>query len=258
METTWRIRAGVTWHDGTPLTADDVVFAARVEQDRELASVRNVAYDAVESVEALDPQTVIVKWRRPFVDADAMFSSTNQRGLPLPRHLLGRAYAEDKAGFLQLPYWNVSFVGTGPFKVREWALDDHIILEGFDHYVLGRPKIGEIEIRLIPDTNTVMANILAGAVEYTMDGRTIPLEEGRNVKEQWRDGRMELSTGGVPTIFPQFLNASPPIITDVRFRRALMYAMDRQDMVAASKAGSPPSRTRISGPSTATTTRSSR
>src|SRR5438309_5850391 len=70
-----------------------------------------------------------------------------------------------------------------------------------------------------------------------MDGRTIPLEEGRNVQDQWRDGRMELTIGGVLTIFPQFVNASPPIVTDVRFRRALMYAMDRQEMVDSIQGG---------------------
>jgi len=83
----------------------------------------------------------------------------------------------------------------------------------------------------------VMANILAGAVEYTMDGRTIPLEEARNVQEQWRDGRMELAIGGVLTIFPQFLNPSPPVVADVRFRGALIYVLDRQEMVDSIQGG---------------------
>jgi peptide/nickel transport system substrate-binding protein len=237
METTWRIREGATWHDATPLTAADVVFTARVEQDRELSWVRNTAYDAVESVEAPDPRTVLIRWKRPFVDADTMFSPSNQRGLPLPRHLLEARYQEEKASFLDLPYWTTGFVGSGPFKVKEWSPDSHIILEANLTFVLGRPKLDEIEIRIIPDTNTVVANVLAGQVEYTMDGRSVPFEDARQLAAQWRDGRMETAVGGTLTIYPQFLNTNPPIIREMAMRRALMYAMDRQEMVDSIQGG---------------------
>jgi len=237
METTWKIRPGATWHDGVPVTSADLLFTARLEQDRELAWVRNLAYDSIESVEAPDERTFVIKWKRPFVDADTMFAASSQRGLPLPRHLLEQPYNADKASFLQLPYWNLEFVGSGPFTVREWMPDSHIVLAAYDRFVLGRPKIDEIEIRLIPDTNAVIANILGGAVEYTMDGRTIPLEEARNAQAQWKDGKMELVVGGVPTIFPQFVATNPPLVTNLQFRRALMHSMDRQEMVDSIQGG---------------------
>lgn len=76
-ETTWKIRQNAAWHDGVPLTAEDILFTARVEQDRELPWVWNAAYDAVEALDAVDARTVRIRWKRPFVEADAIFASTS-------------------------------------------------------------------------------------------------------------------------------------------------------------------------------------
>ncbi len=62
METTWHIRDGVQWHDGTPFTSDDLAFTAKVVQDREFPVLRDPAYDAIDGVEAPDSATVIVRW----------------------------------------------------------------------------------------------------------------------------------------------------------------------------------------------------
>src|SRR5437870_3404849 len=66
-ETIYRIKDGVQWHDGTPFTAEDLVFSARVAQDRELPFVRILAYDLIDQVEIIDPRTAVVKWKRPFI-----------------------------------------------------------------------------------------------------------------------------------------------------------------------------------------------
>ena len=101
METTWKIRSNATWHDGTPFTSDDLVFAARV--GREVVEFGNAIWALVDTVEGPDPRTVTVKWKRPFLNADSMFSRL--RAMPLPRHLLERALLEDKATFAEQPYW---------------------------------------------------------------------------------------------------------------------------------------------------------
>jgi peptide/nickel transport system substrate-binding protein len=90
--------------------------------------------------------------------------------------------------------------------------------------------IDEIEIKFIPDYNTLVANILAGTVELTL-GRSLSLEQAVPVRDQWRDGRMDL--GALSTwiaIYPQFINPSPAIIANLQFRRAIYHAMDRQQM----------------------------
>src|SRR5581483_2779168 len=149
MQTTWKIRSGAAWHDGTPFTSADLLFTASVEQDAELPIFRNVAYSSVDRVEAPDTQTITIHWKRPFIEADTMF--TNARALPLPRHLLEKTYTTDKEDFVNLPYWNREFVGTGPFKLREWEAGTHVILDANDAFVLGRPQIDQIEVKFIPD-----------------------------------------------------------------------------------------------------------
>src|SRR5437870_972590 len=88
METTWRIKPNARWHDGTPFTAEDLAFTARVAQDADIAIFRELAYDSIEDVAAPDPRTVVVRWSRPFIEADTMFSGFGSfQPVPLPRHL---------------------------------------------------------------------------------------------------------------------------------------------------------------------------
>src|SRR5207302_4584851 len=134
------------------------------------------------------------------------------RALPLPRHLLERAYDEDRASFLTLPYWGPDLVATGPYKVREMLADQHLLLAANDQFVLGRPKIDEIEVKFIPDSNTLIANILAGEIDVTLDQRAVSFEERRNLREQWQGGRVEHGEGGVPALTTQLLNAQPAIV----------------------------------------------
>jgi peptide/nickel transport system substrate-binding protein len=225
METIWRIRPGATWHDGTSFTAQDLAFTLTVAQDREVAVFRDAMYDSIESAAVVDPQTFTVHWRAPFIDADRLFG-TQTPAIPLPRHLLEQAYLEDKGGFTQLPYWGASFVGTGPFKLQEFARGSHLILLANDRYALGRPKIDEIEVKFIPDSSTLVANLLAGAIELTL-GRNLSLDQALQLRDDWKDGRVEAGPTNWIAIYPQHLSPTPAVLGDVRFRRALLHAVDR-------------------------------
>lgn len=228
METVWTIKRGAQWHDGTRFTTEDLLFTVQVGRDRELARLGSRAYDFVESVEARDLDTVSVKWRRPFILADTMF--TNEFALPLPKHLLERAYREEKETFTEHPYWTEAFVGAGPFKLRELVRGSHMTLEAFDGYILGRPKIDEIEVKFFIDPTVIVANVLAGTVELTL-GRGLDPEQAFEAERQWPAGKMDLSYSSWIALFPQFLNPNPAIIANLQFRRALLHAADRQQMV---------------------------
>lgn len=234
METSWKIRPNAVWHDGTPFTADDLVFTARVVQDREVGVFRDRAYENLEGVEAVDARTVTAKWRRPFIGADTLFSPN--LGMPQPRHLLERHYLESKEGYKDLPHWSHEFVGAGPFKLKVWERGSHLIVEANDRYVLGRPKIDEVEVRFITDSTALVANILAGAADFNM-GRGLSVEEAIQVKERWPDGRVEAAPYTWLQLWPQFLTPNPQIVTDAQFRRALAHAMDRQEMANTFMAG---------------------
>jgi len=237
METTWKIRDGTVWQDGTPLTAEDLIFTARVFQDPDVPSLRTSSFDAVENLQALDARTFVATWQKSYINADKLFSGTGTiQELPLPKHLLEQPYQENKSGFADVSYWADDFVGAGPYKLREWFRGSSLTLEAFDRYVLGKPKIGVIEVRFIPDPNTGMANLLSGTVQQPI-GRGISFDQGLQLRDQWRDGQINFSPGGDLKVWPQLLNPNPAVINDVRFRRAMLQATDRQEMADTLMAG---------------------
>ncbi len=237
METTWHIRDGARWHDGTPFTTEDLLFTVRVGEDRDLAVFRHPAYDLIDRIDAPDARTVTVRWKRPYIGADKMFNlSSDGFAWPLPQHVLGGPFVDNKAGFLQHPYWNTGFLGNGAFKLREWVAGSHTVLEAFPAYPLGRPKIDQIEARFIPDPGTLVANVLAGAVDLTSE-RSVSVEQGSTLREQWREGGMLISLAGWTMMYPQLRAPSPAVLGDARFRRALVHATDRQQLADTLMAG---------------------
>lgn len=234
METSWTIRSGALWHDDTPLTTRDLLFAAQVGQDKDIPALGSAGFASVESIEAVDERTVTVRWKRPFIQADAMFASLF--ALPMPSHIIERTYVDNKPGFLQIPYWTREFVGSGPYRVRDWVPSSHMLLSAYQGYVLGRPKIDELEVKFIPDPNTLIANVLAGEAELTM-GRGLSLDQAVQLRDQWREGRMEIILTSWISAYPQLLNPDPPVVADPRFRRALLHATDRQRLVDVLLAG---------------------
>lgn len=223
METTWRVRPEARWHDGTPVLSEDVLFTARLLQDRELPFVPVRAFQFIERIEAPDAQTVSIAWKQPFIDADKIFDDL------YPKHLLERPYTDDKANFSSLTYWAEGFVGTGAFRLKEWGRGTHVLLEANPLWVFGRPKIDEITVTFIPDPNTLAANTLAGAVELTL-GKSLSLEQAVQLGDAWRGGSIDVAPANPLVIYPQFIGTNPPVINNVEFRRALMHAIDRQQL----------------------------
>jgi peptide/nickel transport system substrate-binding protein len=234
MQMRWRLRSGVTWHDGTPLTAEDLLFTLRVVQDRELPALRNRNYDLIESMESPDPHTIAVSWSRPFIDADQLFSVP--LALPLPKHLLEDAYTHSKAGFTEHPYWTDEYVGLGPYRLSQWVRGSHLVVEAFGAYLHGRPKIHEVEARIIGDANTLMSNVLAGSIDLWR-GAFLGVDQGLEMRERWQSGQVHVVLNNWVAIYPQHLNANPPAIQHVQLRKALLHAIDRQEMANTLMAG---------------------
>jgi peptide/nickel transport system substrate-binding protein len=229
METHYTIRSGAQWHDGTPFTTADLVFTNDLWQDRELGVFRNVQLDSVERMDAVDARTIVVHWRQPFIYADTLF--TPLLASPLPKHRLEGSYAQGKTVFLDAPYWMEEHVGTGAFRVREWIGGSHITLQANERYILGRPKLDEIEVRIIEDENTLWANILSGTIDVAPLERGLSIEHAVLARDQWREGKAMVAPAGWTMIFPQFINPNPTIVTNLQFRKALLHAIDRQQLV---------------------------
>src|SRR5206468_2197501 len=102
METTYRLKPNVTWHDGLPLDADDFVFAWQVYATPELGLASSPPFNQIDEATAPDASTLIIHWRRPFAQAGALAEQLP----PLPKHVLERSFQAGQMDvFATQPFW---------------------------------------------------------------------------------------------------------------------------------------------------------
>jgi peptide/nickel transport system substrate-binding protein len=237
METVWRLRPNLTWHDGTPLTAQDFVFAWRV-YSAGLGVFLPTPQDIIEDVAAVDPQTLSIRWATMYPDANAVVLEQLD---PLPRHLLLadfealREGPQNRDAFLRRTFWTTEYVGAGPFRLSRWDAGVQLQGEAFDGHALGRVKIDRVIVRIMPDDSAVAAAVLSGQVHFTVD-HALRIEQALVLKREWA------SSGGGVVIYtpaythvvavqlrPDFLRV--PALRDLRVRRALASTFDKQSLV---------------------------
>lgn len=137
MLTTYTLKADLKWSDGQPLTADDFVLAHSVYADDETpVSIRRPEV-LMSRVVARDARTVEISWREPYVGAGQL----NNRELPpMPRHVLGDLWAQDKTSLLNSPFWtSPEYVGSGPFRLTSWEKGVAMVFAANPYFALGAP-----------------------------------------------------------------------------------------------------------------------
>ena len=242
MDTVYRLKAGLTWHDGTPLSAEDYVFSHKVYTTPEFAQASLPPQSQIESIEAPDPQTVLIHWKQPFSDADILdvtlpgdSGESPRRMNALPRHILQEALERgDTEAFVAHPYWSSQFVGLGPWRLAKWEPGAFIEGEAFAGHALGRPKIDRIRIIFTPDPNAALANLLSGGADVAADD-TMRYQQTSILEREWAGNQ----GGTVLKSYDQHRRAeiqvhperaSPVTLLDVSVRRALAHAIDREEL----------------------------
>lgn len=233
METTYTLRPGLVWHDGTPFTAEDMVLSWRVAKTPELGVSELLPSKLMDEVVAVDARTVLVRWNRTFPDADAL---SGRDWAPIPRHLLERAFDSQRPeAFASHPYWTRDFVGLGPFRVERWEPGAFIEGAAFANHVVGRPKIDRVQVRFVGDPNTAVANLLAGEAHIAFDF-TLDFEQGALIKREWAPrsgGSVLLSPDKLRYVQIQFKPeyVNPREILDPRVRKGLAHAVDKRALI---------------------------
>ncbi len=234
METTYKLRDGLTFHDGHPLTADDFVFAWRMYTAPGISIFSPAPLDRVESVTAPDPRTLVIRWRGLYPEANALKDGDLT---PLPTHLLQstlQAYLDDPAtqpAFVNHPYWTNDYVGAGPYKLDTWDRGTRIEGSAFAGHALGKPKIDRVIVQLIQDENAALAAIMAGTIHYSPN-QAVRLEHALILQRDWVPGgkgsvMMRRSSTVVQhaQFRPEFLDT--PALLDLRVRKAIAHGIDR-------------------------------
>lgn len=232
METTYRLKPNLTWHDGAVFSAEDFVFAFRVYATPEMGTANSLPINLIDSVQAPDPRTVVIRWKRAWPDAYAI---TTARLPALPRHILEEHFLRgDAEAFAALPYWTREFVGAGPYKMAHWEPGAYIDAEAFPGYVFGRPKIDRLHFVFIPDQNTALANFLADAIHIIFDN-IMRYQTTSILEREWQrnnGGKVLNRLSGIRRSEVQMRTeyAKPLTLQDVRMRRAIAHATDREGL----------------------------
>lgn len=217
---TYRLRQGVSWHDGQPFTAADVVFTRDAIMDDNHPVESRLPYERIERIETPDDHTVVCHLDKPYAPFVTEMLVTSHM---MPKHLLEEHVGID---FSSAP-WHRAPVGLGPFMFKEWKTGSHVTVVRNENYFRGAPALEEIQFRFIPDSNTLFLELQTGGIDL-MDSADTDKHE-----------RLEALPGVSVTVTPSLswehldLNHEDPVLADVRVRRAIQFAVNREQISEA-------------------------
>lgn len=213
---TFRLRPGVTFHDGTPLTADDVVFSYRRIIDEQLTN--SDKFSSVTSVEAPDPATVVLQVSRP--TPNMLTNLGGFKGMAI----VSRANVES-GQIATRP------IGTGPFSFLGQKSGDSISLGANPSYWGGPPGVSGVTFRFISEPSTALSALQAGEIDWT---DSVPPQR---VTQLRNDESLEMAVTPSNDYWYLALNEAREPWNDVRVRQAIAYAIDRDAIVQATSYG---------------------
>ncbi|EMR06910.1 Oligopeptide-binding protein AppA precursor [Bhargavaea cecembensis DSE10] len=219
---TFHLRENVKWHDGEPMTADDVVFSYTIPKDPDYVGPRGLPFEIIEEVNKIDDYTVEFVLSEPY----APFITITAQFEVLPKHILGEVPIAELG---KHPFNTKEPIGTGPFKFKEWKEGEYIALEAHEDYHLGAPKLDGLLYKIVPDTNTSMAQLQVG--EISMAG--ISPEYVGMAQDLEAKGMVKLESGPSNAFEYIGYNLRNELFQDKKVRHALTHAIDREAIIQA-------------------------
>ncbi len=219
------LRQGVTFHNGAPFTADDVVETFNTVVKPEYGTRYSISVDWIDHVEKLGDHKVRIHMSKPFAGAVEMLSDA----LPIYPHEYFAANGSE--GMARAP------VGTGPYRLVEQIPGVRYELERFEDHYQGSPKAGasidRIVVRTIPEMNTQYAELLSGGLDWIW---RIPPDQAKRL-----EGRVEIISAPIMRISyigfaPEALGGDSPV-ANPKVRQAILHAVNREAITEAFSGG---------------------
>ena len=206
------LRKGALFHNGDPVTADDVKFSL----DRYRGTAVKALRERVAAVETPDPGRVRIRLKQPWPDFLTFYTNATGAGWIVPRKYVEKVGDE---GFKKAP------VGAGPYKFVSFTPGVELVLEAFEQYWRKSPTVKRLVLRVIPDESTRLAALKRGEVDIAYSIR------GELAEELRRTPGLELKPVVINSPFwiyfaDQWNPKSP--WHDARVRKAVTLALDRE------------------------------
>ncbi|MFN2432979.1 MAG: peptide-binding protein [Gemmatimonadota bacterium] len=219
---TFHLRPGLRWHDGAPVTGEDVLFTYRTALLDEVAYPQRAYFRMVAGAELLDSLTVRFDFVQPHAEPLDPFTEWSV----MPAHLLGAIPPRELA---RAPF-NRSPVGNGPFRFESWKPNQSIVFtanEDFPEELGGRPHLDRVVFRIIPEQTTLLTELRSGTIDLM---RAVPPQEAAAV-----EAAPGLRIESYPDRSFAYIawNARDPLFADPLVRQALSLAIDREKLVEA-------------------------
>jgi peptide/nickel transport system substrate-binding protein len=216
----YKIRQGVTFQDGSPMTVEDVIFSMERTRDPKTASYVGWMYGSVDQITKVDAQTVKVTLKKP--DAFWQYVPATTAG-----HVISQADYKSKASTFGKPEGGV--IGTGPFKFVSWSTGSEIVLERNDNYwnkANGGPYLDKITYKILPESTTRVAGLQTGELSLLI-GAGLPLDQ---IPVVAKNDKVNLTlTDSYLSNLIAFNTQTPPF-DNVKVRQALNYAIDKSQV----------------------------
>jgi peptide/nickel transport system substrate-binding protein len=208
------IRADVKFQDGTPLSAEDIVFSVKRIINPAFKSPQLSQFDQVADAEALGPTKVRLTLKKPYPVLLAQLVKLS---------VVPKAYIE-RVGDQE---FNLKPLGSGPYKLRGWQKGIQVTLDANESYWRGKPPFKTVIFRAVPDVSTRVADLKTGRADLV---RLLPPDEAIALMS---DARLAVLTVPTERVGYLFINAQAGPTADVRVRRAIAHAIDKQGLIDA-------------------------
>ncbi len=224
----YRMRSGLKWSDGQPITAHDVVWTYSVVKDPRVASPRQDYVVHMDSVVAENDSTVTFYFDRRY--PEMLFYS----GLNIaPRHAYQDADLSDLRNHPRLRSpGNGNLVVSGAFMIGQWQPGQRVVLVPNPHFSV-KPHLDQLVIRIIPETTTRLVELQNGTVDFT---RPIPPDQAGSLKQR-APGVRFLTETKRNYDFISYNPAAHPAFADRDVRTALGLALDVNGMMQSLRLG---------------------
>ena len=210
------LREGIVWHDGRPMSAEDVRFTFELITSPKIFTPYASEFRYVQKVEVLDKRHLLITYKKPYFKA----LQTWMLGI-VPQHILAKQKDVMTSSFNQHP------IGTGPYWLEGFEVSKDITLHAFRRYFEHPPRIEKIVYHFLPDPSTQFLMLKQHKLDV---GTLTPLQLERQISKRFKEfyNIYEMPSHGYTYLG---FNLKNPKFKDKRVRQAINIAIDRQELI---------------------------
>lgn len=230
MAVTWVLKEDQFWGDGTPVTTADYALAREVGQHPQSGAIGMEVWRSMIDLEIVDERTMVIHLDRRTFQYDAPFIFA-----PLPAHLERTIFEDAPAEYINRTLYQTDPTTPGlyfgPYLIAEVSRGSYITLKRNPYWTGLAPAFNGITVRAIERTTTLEANLLSGNIDMIAGDLGMNIDQALAFRKRHGDDYQMIFKPGLQYEHID-LQLDNPILADLRVRRALMYGMNREQLVA--------------------------